>query len=381
MRGNRTLPPDIWVLRAPRLNANDDAVTLTRWLRADKSTVAAGDPIAEIETEKATAELVAEAGGILAHAVAAGATVPINGALAYVGPDPAALEAARSRSAQSSAGADLAQAGVTARARAFAQAHGVDLTQVTPTGATIKERDVARFVGARAGTTLDDARFAREGKASAHQLRVGRDLRQAARSGLFTTLSYTLDLRGPEHMIASELARGRTVSLLGVLLWGLGKTLPAFPRLISILDGEDIYRYRDIDIAFADRPPAGELQAPVVRQVDRLSLDEIARAVAGLAKRAMRGKLDAKDVGGACFTLSAIPTPKVESFVALPPPQQTAILALAATRQQIELTGAGAVARPVATATVTYDHALCDGIYVAQFCEALDRALNPEPPR
>ncbi len=91
MRGNRALPPDIWVLRAPRLNANDDAVTLTRWLRADKSTVAAGDPIAEIETEKATAELVAEAGGILAHAVAAGATVPINGALAYVGPDPAAL--------------------------------------------------------------------------------------------------------------------------------------------------------------------------------------------------------------------------------------------------------------------------------------------------
>ncbi len=373
------MPPDIWVLRAPRLNANDDAVTLTRWLRADKSTVAAGDPIAEIETEKATAELVAEAGGILAHAVAAGATVPINGALAYVGPDPAALEAARS--AQSPVRADVAQSAATARAKAFAQAHGVDLSQVAPSGTTIKEHDVARFVGARAGTTLDDARFAREGKASAHQLRVARDLRQAARSGLFTTLSYTLDLRGPEHMIASELARGRTVSLLGVLLWGLGKTLPAFPRLISILDGEDIYRYRDIDIAFADRSPAGELQAPVVRQVDRLSLDEIARAVAGLAKRAMRGKLDAKDVGGACFTLSAIPTPKVESFVALPPPQQTAILALAATRQQIELTGAGAVARPVATATVTYDHALCDGIYVAQFCEALDRALNPEPPR
>ncbi len=356
------MPPDIWVLRAPRLNANDDAVTLTRWLRADKSTVAAGDPIAEIETEKATAELVAEAGGILAHAVAAGATVPINGALAYVGPDPAALEAARSRSAQRSAGADLAQAGVTARARAFAQAHGIDLSQVTPTGATIKERDVARFVGARAGTALDDARFAREGKASAHQLRVARDLRQAARSGLFTTLSYTLDLRGPD-------------------LWGLGKTLPAFPRLISILDGEDIYRYREVDVAFAVRSPAGELQAPVVRQVDRLSLDEIARAGTGLAKRAMRGKLDAKDVGGACFTVSAIPTPKVESFVALPPPQQTAILALAATRQEIELTAAGAVARPVATATVTYDHALCDGIYVAQFCEALDRALNPEPPR
>jgi len=121
------------------------------------------------------------------------------------------------------------------------------------------------------------------------------------------------------------------------------------------------------------------LQAPVVRQVDRKSLDEIARDCARLAKRAMRGKLDAADVGGACFTVSLIATPNVASFVALPPPLQTAILALGATRQEIELTPAGPVARPVATATVTYDHALCDGVYVAEFCAALDRALNAEP--
>ena len=37
------------------------------------------------------------------------------------------------------------------------------------------------------------------------------------------------------------------------------------------------------------------------------------------------------------------------------------------------------VAHTVATATITYDHSLCDGIYVAEFCAALDRALNPEP--
>jgi len=176
------------------------------------------------------------------------------------------------------------------------------------------------------------------------------------------------------------LSSGLTVSLLGVLLLALGKALPAFPRLVSLLDGEAIYRYRDIDIAFAVRSPAGELHAPVVRRVDRMSLDAIARACAGLAKRAMRGKLDAKDVGGACFTVSLIPTPNVDSFVALPPPLQTAILALGAARQQVELTADGAVARPVATATLTYDHALCDGIYAAQFCEALNRALNPEQP-
>src|SRR5215469_13352714 len=90
-----TPPNDIWVLRAPRLNANDDTVTLTRWLVADRSPVAAGQPIAEIETEKATTEVAAEIAGVLLHAVAAGAREPIGAPLAHVGPSLAAVEAAR----------------------------------------------------------------------------------------------------------------------------------------------------------------------------------------------------------------------------------------------------------------------------------------------
>jgi pyruvate/2-oxoglutarate dehydrogenase complex dihydrolipoamide acyltransferase (E2) component len=50
-----------------------------------------------------------------------------------------------------------------------------------------------------------------------------------------------------------------------------------------------------------------------------------------------------------------------------------------AERAELALTSAGVATRPVATATVTYDHAMFDGVYVAQFCEALDRALNAEP--
>src|SRR5262249_9187454 len=153
--------------------------------------------------------------------------------------------------------------------------------------------------------------------------------------------------------------------LLAVLLHALGKTLPAFDGLRSVLDGENIYRYRDIDVAFAARSPGGDLHVPVVRRVDRLSLADVARECARLAKSAMRGKLDAKDVGGACFTVSLLPTPHVESFVALPAPRQSAILALGARRRAIELTAAGAAEFPVATATVTYDHAISDGFAVA----------------
>jgi pyruvate/2-oxoglutarate dehydrogenase complex dihydrolipoamide acyltransferase (E2) component len=179
-------------------------------------------------------------------------------------------------------------------------------------------------------------------------------------------------------MIAAEVAQGRTMSLLAPLLHALGKTLPAFPALLGVLDHDKLYRYRDVDVAFAVRSPAGDLHAPVVRNVDRRSVADIARECARLAKSAMRGKLDARDIGGACVAVSLIATPNVESFVALPMPAQSAILAIGAPRQEIELTAAGPVARPVATATVTYEHALCDGVTIAEFCAALDRALNPE---
>ena len=379
------MPEKLWVLRAPRLNQNDDAVTLTRWLALDRSQVVAGQPVAEIETEKATAELVAGAAGLLLHAVDAGARIAVDAPLAYVGHDLAALERGRQADVStSSARGDGPPTAIAAtpKARALAQARGIDLARVPASGATIKEADVARVLAERGGANQSlatDARLIFEGKASPRQLRVARNLREARQAGIFTTLAYTLDLRGPGRMIVAEMDAGRTASLLGVLLLALGKTLPAFPPLVSVPADDGIYRYRDIDVAFAVRSPEGDLSAPVVRQIDRLAIGDIARACARLTKSAMRGKLAADDTGGACFTVSLIPTPNVESFVALPAPLQSAILAVGAERAELALTPAGVVARPVATATVTYDHAVCDGVYVAQFCQAIERALNPEP--
>jgi pyruvate/2-oxoglutarate dehydrogenase complex dihydrolipoamide acyltransferase (E2) component len=368
-----------WTLLAPRLNANDDSVTLTRWLIADRMMVAAGTAVAEIETEKATAELVAEVGGTLVQAVAAGAAVPVGAPLAFLADTASAADALRAAHAQTPA-TTRRPAAATAKARGLAAAYSIDLASVRASGATIKESDVALHLaenGGGNGRHVPDPRLVHAGELAPHQRRVARDLRTAAQAGIFTTLAYRLDLRGPERIIAAEFACGRAISQLVTLLWGLGRVLSAFPNLVSIHHGGTVRRYRDIDVAFAARSANGDLHAPVVRHVDRLAPAEIARECARLAKRVMRGKLDARDVTGACFTVSVIATPNVEAFVALPPPSQTAILALGAAR--LEVMPDGAAPRPVATATITYDHTLCDGVYVAEFCAALDRALNAEP--
>src|ERR1051325_7270590 len=141
-----------WVLHAPRLNANDDRVTLTRWLVADHAAVAAGEPIAEIETEKATAELSADMAGTLLQTVAAGANVPVGTPLAYGGPTLAAAEAGRRAQAEPQSSPPPAHLAATDKARALAAARGVDLAAVRASGATIQEHDVTTHLAHAGGT-------------------------------------------------------------------------------------------------------------------------------------------------------------------------------------------------------------------------------------
>ena len=199
------MPDDRWVLRAPRLNANDDSVTLTRWLAADRATVAAGEPIAEIETEKATAELAAERGGNPAPGGGEGRKHSDRRAACVCGADARGRRRHAARPERDPPSAPRATLTATAKARALAAARGVDLDAVRARGATIQERDVARHLAGQgvAAEMIDDPRLVLAGPASAHQLRVARDLRAAARTGLFTTLAYRLDLRGPERAIAA----------------------------------------------------------------------------------------------------------------------------------------------------------------------------------
>ena len=323
----------VWVLRAPRISANDDTVTLARWLVADGALVRAGDAVAEIETEKATMELPAGAAGLLVQALAAGAEIAVGGTLAYIGHDAASIAAARP--AVAAAVNTSAWLRATAKARALAARSGIDLAAVPASGETVKQSDVERYL---AGTDAAvDAAVIVE-PLSPHRARLGRNLREARDAGLFTTLTATLDLTGAKATISAELAQGRAVSLLGVLLHALGRTLPQFPALTAVVRDGRMLRRRDIDIAFAARSLEGELFAPVIRRVDTLSLADVGRECARLTKAAMRGRLAAADADGAGFAVSVIALPLVDSFVALPAPLQGAILSLGAERQQLELT-------------------------------------------
>ena len=94
----------------------------------------------------------------------------------------------------------------------------------------------------------------------------------------------------------------------------------------------------------------------------------------------MRGNIKAEDLEGACFTISHVAVGGTTRVAALPSFGQSAILGVSAERPSIELVDGAVVPRPLVTLTLTYDHALCDGVYAANFLAALVGDLQQSTP-
>ena len=170
------------------------------------------------------------------------------------------------------------------------------------------------------------------------------------------------------------------VSLLHLIIAATGRVLPRFPRLMSFAYDGALYRYRAVDVAFVARTPDGRLYTPVVRSADRMDLDGIAAACQAETLRVMRGAVKAEELEGACFTISHVPVGRTTRVAALPSFGQSAILGVSAERQSIELVDGAAVERPLVTLTLSYDHALCDGVYAASFLAELTGDLERPVP-
>jgi pyruvate dehydrogenase E2 component (dihydrolipoamide acetyltransferase) len=133
--------------------------------------------------------------------------------------------------------------------------------------------------------------------------------------------------------------------------------------------------YADVNLGLAVALPDG-LIVPVIRGVDRLAVEEIARLRSDLADRARRGALAREDVSGGTFTVSVLGL--VDSFTPIINPPEAAILGVGRTVPRPVVVDGEIAARPVATLSLTVDHRLVDGEPAARFLR--DVARNLEQP-
>ena len=390
----------------PALEMAQETGKLLAWRKKEGESVRKGEPLLEIETDKAVVEVEAPGDGTLAGITAdVGAVIPVGETIAWlVAPGekpparagPAAL-AARATSGAAQQAAAGVQTGAAARivvagralqispkARRLAKELGVDLALVRGTGpdGVITAEDVTKFSdsrGAVAGAAAPVAVSKVEPLSQLARLMAERTaqswtsvphfflVREIDASGLVTAQK-----RYREEAEKSLKAVPRITDLL--IAW-IARTLAKHPRMNASWTGESIRSNAEINISLAVAVKDGVVGA-VIHKADTLKITEISSLRRELTERARAGRLRPADIIGGTFTLSNLGMYRVDAFSAIITPPQAAVLAVGAISDRVVAVEGKPAARPMMTMTLSSDHRVVDGARAAELLNDLAEAIR-----
>ena len=423
----------------PALGMSQESGKILQWLKVEGEQVARGEPLAEIETDKATVEIEAPADGVLAHvAFTAGDDVPVGQVIAVV---LAAEEVPQSGRAQGMQGDHLHLRGASPLASRIAAEHSLDLSQVKSAGKRIQKADVlthlqnqdeaapakatarlmmaspkARRLAAEQGKELATIKgtgpggavvaadvlativqaplateevaeviAATETPATANELTPGNTWRLMAQR---TTQSWT---SVPHFYLVREVNASRLitwreqilkrsvekVSYTDLLVKIAAAALRMHPRLNASWNEDKITLKQEVHIGIAVAIEEG-LVVPVIHRADTLSLEEIARKRIELTAKAQDGKLRPQDISDGTFTISNLGMYNVDAFNAIINQPQAAILAVGRISERVVPVHSQPAVQPMMVLTLSCDHRAVDGVRGAQFLDTV-ATLIEEP--
>lgn len=393
------------VVRMPEVLANSGEAVIQTWLVSVGQVIAVGDPIAEIETEKAVVEYAAEVEGVIARLVAAeGATIAVGEPIAVVAApgetaDSLDVEARDPESAapvieriaetlESSPQPHGPRLFATPLVRKIAKEKGIDLAKVTGTGPSgrIVRRDLDRLAAAepvavpapaataepQRQTGFTDVPLTGMRKAIARRLTESKTTVPHFYVSADCRVDALLELRRNVNA-----ATEGKVSVNDFVLKAVAAALVEVPEANSIWNGDSIRRFEGADIAVAVAVDGG-LLTPVLRGVDRLPISAIATQIADLAGRARAGKIKQQELEGGSFSVSNLGMYGVTEFSAILNPPHSGILAVGGAVQKPVVVDGELAVGTVMTVTLSADHRVIDGAVAAQWMAAFVRRIeNP----
>jgi len=388
----------------PRLGQGMESGTIVRWLKSEGEPVEKGEPLFELDTDKVTQEVEAEAGGVLLKIAVAEGEVPVGQTVAFIGAegeDVAEVAAAVSASpkddanrsepepAPQEAPAPAAVASGNGRikasplARRMARERGIELSGVRGTGpdGRIVAEDVERAeAGGPTAPSLAPAAVP-AGEVERVPLTnirktIARRLTEAWQIPVFQ-LQASADMTRVNALVARLRERDPDlrVTVTDVLTKISAQALMRHREVNAEFTADAILLHPSANVGLAVAAPQG-LVVPVIRSAERLSLTEIASVRADLVGRAREAKLRADDLEGGTFTISNLGMYAVERFTAVLNPPQAAIVAVGATDERVVPVGAETAVRPMITLIVTFDHRAVDGAPAAAFLQTLKESLE-----
>jgi pyruvate dehydrogenase E2 component (dihydrolipoamide acetyltransferase) len=386
----------------PALEMAQENGKLLAWRKKEGESVSKGEPLLEIETDKAVVEVEAPGDGILAGITAdVGAVIPVGETIAWLvapGEKPpakaaTAAPAARATSATQAAATaptqarPAAAAGVAAqispKARRLAKELGVDIGQIQGTGpeGTITSEDVQAAANGK-GTAVPAAATA---AATATQEPLSQLARLMAER---TTQSWTsvphfflvqsVDagaLIAAQKKLSQGSAPGTAPTITDLLIKLLARVLEKHPRMNASWAGDGIRLNPDINISVAMAVKDGVVGA-VIQNANKQPIASLSVMRRELTERARAGRLRPADISGGTFTLSNLGMYKVDAFSAIITPPQCAILAVGAIADAVVPVDAKPGIRPMMTMTLSSDHRVVDGARAAEFLGELAGAIR-----
>jgi pyruvate dehydrogenase E2 component (dihydrolipoamide acetyltransferase) len=391
----------------PRLSDTMEEGTILAWLKEDGDEVAAGEPLVEVESDKASQAVDAEIPGTLKILVAVGETVAVGVPIATIGGGeaPAAAASATANGAATAVAAPAAEAPPTAAAPAAANGD----VKASPVARRMA-RQLGLAIGDIAGTgtrgritKADVEAAAAPAPPSAAPAPASAPVADSGRGAVeridLTRLQATVARRmvqskaqAPEFLLTIDADMTEAVRLRGELkaLAGEGETVPSLndfviraaaaalskhPDANAAFAGEAIERYARVNVGVA---VAGEgtLLVPTVFDADRKSLGAIAADTRRLALAAREGALTPAELGGGTFTVSNLGMFGIQHFTAVINPPQAAILAVGALAVRPVWDGEAFAPRSMLTMTLSVDHRVLYGADAARFLGSIRDGLQ-----
>jgi pyruvate dehydrogenase E2 component (dihydrolipoamide acetyltransferase) len=386
----------------PRLGQGMESGTIVRWLKSEGEPVEKGEPLFELDTDKVTQEVEAEANGVLLKIAVAEGEVPVGQTVAFIGdkgeavPEPTratppappaqAERAPEPEPALPEAPAPAATNGrikASPLARRLARERGIDLATLRGTGpeGRIVADDVERGEAGAPPAPAPAAARVPAGEVEHVPLTnirktIARRLTEAWQIPVFQ-LQAAAEMTRVNDLVARLRERDPDVrvTVTDVLTKVCARALMRHREVNAEFTEDAILLHPTANVGLAVAAPQG-LVVPVIRSAERLSLTEIAGVRADLVGRARDSKLRAEDLAGGTFTISNLGMFAVQSFTAVLNPPQAAIVAVGATEDRVVPADGGTAVRPMVTLTGTFDHRAVDGAPAAAFLQTLRESLE-----
>ncbi len=396
-------------IQVPSVGESINEGILARWLKANGDLVKSGEPLFELETDKASNVVNAPSTGVLTISVPEGTTVNIGASVGSLDPSatPSAAPATAAKPVAASpaasapsvpspvASADSSQ--LSPAVRRLVTEENVDPSRIEGSGrdGRITKGDVieslqappapAPVIAPSMPTTSPAPAAGRETRKrmSGIRLKIAQRLVEAQQTAAILTtfneadMSRIMDLRS-KYKDAFQKKHGVGLGFMSFFVKAAIEALKAYPAVNGRIEGQDIVYNNAYDIGVAVSTERG-LMVPVVRDADHLSFAGIEKAIGDFAKKARDNAMSVADLQGGTFTItnggvfgSLLSTPILN-------PPQSGILGMHTIQKRPVAVDDQVVIRPMMYLALSYDHRIVDGKEAVSFLVKIKECVeNPE---